>query len=218
MVNLEEYTLIGDVGMEYIIRLRDNLKDSQREMLSQLVSEIIYESKLLPLLGVRTHNPKKIAKLDFVRHIRLSEKGSFQEGEFLSTLIFEPTIRKSILINNQLTGWGNTRVFVLDSGVNSDVSIVEHKDFTGTGTNDSKNHGTVVAKIIKHLAKGAIVYSGKVGNQAPNEVYLMKAIEWAVDKGVSIINISAGFKRKKPCDGTCDLCELVNIVSKDIAL
>lgn len=200
--------------MRYIVRFLDKLSVSQRESFTKLVTEIIYESKFLPLMGVVTNQPHEIEKLGFVKHIRISEEGNFQEGEFLSTIIFEPPVRKGALVSKQLLGWGDTRVVIIDSGVSgNDVSITEYKDFTGTGNADIRNHGTVVANIIKHFAKGAVLYSAKVGAMNPDELNVMRALEWAVDKGANIVNISAGFKRAKPCKGDCDLCQLVSEVS-----
>lgn len=203
--------------MRYIIRLKKALGEEEREQINGFSSSILYESKCLPVIGVESNCFEEIRQLSFVENIRPSVKGFFQEGSFLSTIIFQPSLKKSSLVNNQLLGWGDVRVGVLDSGVNDhDIKIVEHKDFTGTGSNDIENHGTIVAKIVKHMARGVNLYSGKIGQQEPDELNLMRAIEWAVfEKGANILNISSGFKRDKSCDGSCDLCSLINAVANE---
>lgn len=202
--------------MRYIVRLKNNLTLQQRRILESLCADIIYESNFISVIGIETDNFEEIAELEFIQSIRESQQGEYQDTEFLSTITFQPPIKKGVLTNNQLLGWGDTRVCVIDSGVNDkDVHIIEHKDFTGTGTKDIKSHGTIIAKIIKHFAKGANIYSAKIGNEKPDEVMLMNAIEWAVDKRMDVINISSGFKRDKRCDGTCELCELINAVTSE---
>lgn len=191
------------------------LTEDKRFFLSQKVSKIIFESKYIPVLTAEAENIDEVRKLDFVLSARVSETGDYQEGEFLGTLVFSPPVTKHALIANQMYGWGGTRIFVLDSGVNDEeVNIVEHKDFTGTGNRDTRCHGTKVARVVKHFAKGASIYSGKIGQIKPEESYLLEALEWAYEKGANIINISAGFQREKiNCNGDCELCELVNFFS-----
>jgi len=199
--------------MKFIISFIKEIKEDYLETICNLPeTDIIYESKLLPIIGVITNHPDEISKLDYVKNVRPSRKGIFQEGEFLTTIIFEPPLNKRVLVNNGLCGWGDTRIFVLDSGVN-EVSIVEHKVFVGNGTQDLANHGTVVAKIIKNFAKGANLYSGKIGVYEPDELAMMQGIEWALEKGANIINISSGFESDNECSD-CELCELVNLVSQ----
>jgi len=188
------------------------LSDSQQDILNKLSIDIVYQSKFLPLIGVITDNPDAIKNLDFVKSVRKPALGNFMGGEYFSTICFEPPLRKSLLVSNQMLGWGDTRVAVIDSGVNPIVNVIESKDFTGTGDFDYLNHGTRVAQIIKHFAKGCSLYSAKVGNAEPDELNMLGAIEWAFEKGVNIINISAGFKRK--CEGNCELCQLISQVSR----
>lgn len=197
--------------MEYIVKLSRKLTYSTRQEISKF-GEITYESKFLPLIGLSTLSPDHITSLSYVESLRAPIEGEYQEGEFLSTLIFEPAIRKRVLTNNQLVGWGDTRIAVLDSGISSDTTA-ECIDFTNTGHLDTKKHGEDVIRIVKHFAKGCNLYSAKVGSVRPNELYVMKGLEWAAEKGVNIINISAGFKNN--CNnGDCDLCLLVNEISK----
>lgn len=210
--------------MRYILRTKNKMNIQQKIILSRYVSEILYESKYINVVGIEASKPDEIAMLDFVVSIRESRTGIFQDGEFLSTIIFEPPIRKSLLVNNDLVGWGDTRIAILDSGVNpKEVSITEAIDYTGSALFDVRNHGNIVANIVKNFAKGALIYFAKVGVVTPDELNVMAGIEWAVDKGVNLINISAGFLRVRKdqsgimheCNGDCELCELVNTVSAE---
>ncbi|HEX9060544.1 MAG TPA: S8 family serine peptidase [Clostridia bacterium] len=200
------------------------LQDKQRLEIKRIVDDIIFESKILPLIGVITDDASCIKKLPNVKNVRESTEGMFQEGEFNSSIIFQPPARRNLLVGKQLVGWGSTRIFVLDSGVNqNEVNVAECKDFSHTGISDAINHGNVVAKIVKYFAKGSQLYVGKIGNKKPDELVLIQAIEWAASKGANIINISAGFARDRvgvDCkDGDCDICTLVNtIASKGIAV
>lgn len=202
--------------MRYIVRLKEKMNETQREALAEYISGFLYESQYLPIIGIEASSLKdveKIKQLNFVERIRESRQGTYLNGEFLSTIIFSPPVNKRFLSNNNLYGWGDTRIFVLDSGVNvEEVQITESKDFTNTGPKDFKYHGTIVAKIIRHMAKGSNIYSGKIGNIEPEEINLMRALEWSTQKGAKIINISASFNKKKRCNGDCELCELVNYI------
>ena len=204
--------------MEYIIRLKKFITEEQRDILCNY-GNIVYQSKYLPILGMETKRQWEISLLSFVESIRSSREGEYQSGEYLTTCIFEPSISKRLLINGQMTGWG-TKIFVLDSGVDErQVSIQEQKDFTHTGYHDFVGHGTTIAKIIKHFSKGSLIYSAKVGTPKPLETNMLKGIEWAIDKGAHIINISSEFSKKNKCKGNCELCELVDIAaSRGIAV
>lgn len=202
---------------QYIVGLMDQLAPSQRQALVDIGVEIIYESKFLPVIGIETNQLKSVQELDFVSYIEVPEEGYFQEGEFLAVNVqFQPPVRKGPLVNNQLLGWGDTRIAILDSGVNdqSELNLVECRDFTNTGTYDQVLHGTHVTKIIKHFARGANLYFAKVGHEKPNKLLVMMALEWAVEKNANIINMSIGFKKTKCKEQKCELCALVREISK----
>lgn len=199
--------------MKFIVRFHSTLSELQFEKIRKYIDKILYKSNFLPIMGIETSYPNEIEKLDFVERIYKPRIGKFQSGEFLSTITFEPPLRKSLLSSNQLLGWGDTRVVLIDSGVNGH-DIVEAKDFTGTGNYDSINHGTRIASIIKHFAKGCNLYSAKVGQSYPDELNVMMALEWAAEKSANIINISCGFERVNKCNGECDLCRLVSKISQ----
>ncbi|TCL35666.1 serine protease AprX [Anaerospora hongkongensis] len=204
--------------MEYILRVKNSITEDQKKQLS-LHGNVIFESKYIPILAVESRFPQKIAEFDFVENIRPSRVGEYQEGDYLSAIVFEPQIKKRLLVNNQLTGWG-AKIFILDSGVDGRlVSIQEQKDYTRTGYNDFVGHGTIIAKIIKHFAKGSQIFSAKIGTPKPQETNLIRGIEWAIDQGAHVINISSEYPRKKKCKGKCELCEMVDFAaSKGIAV
>lgn len=204
--------------MEYILRLKNMITEEQRRELCEF-AEIIYESKFLPTLGVETISLEKIYSCNFVESIRLSRDGIYQDGDYLAVVLFQPPIPKRVLVNNQMTGWGS-KIFILDSGVDErQISIQEQKDYTKKGRHDNIGHGTTIAKIIKHIAKGSQIYAARIGSPDPNEINLMRGIEWAIDKGANVINISSEFAKTPNCKGNCELCELVNFASsKGIAV
>lgn len=135
------------------------------------------------------------------------------EGEFQRTVLCRPPIRKSTLLKYNLVGWGNIRVAILDSGAPPDIQAIEEIDFTGTGIVDRLGHGTFVVRIIKHYAPASQLLIAKIGDEKPIEVALIKALEWAVDKGAHIINISSGFGARR-CKGNCELAKLINAITK----
>jgi subtilisin family serine protease len=119
---------------------------------------------------------------------------------------------------NQTTGKG-IKVAVLDTGIDVEHPALEpnikcRKNFTGgpvDNVSDEEGHGTMVAGIVaahrsfatvNGVAPDAGLFIGKVLQQADGGAVrnLKRGIEWAVKKGVDIINISLG------SDG--QLCEI----------
>jgi len=209
---LFEFVLKGGVLLEYIISLKGMLISEQKKAIKEKVDNIIYESEIIPVMGVMTNNPSKVKNLKFVENIRPSRKGTFQEGDFLTSLKVLPAINRDVLITNQLVGWG-VNIAILDSGVDqSKISVNKCIDFTGTGTMDVAGHGTIVTKVVKYFAKGARLLFAKVGPNKPDEISVMRAIEWAIEEGADIINLSLSFKRQEACEEKCELCQLVNSI------
>jgi len=100
-------------------------------------------------------------------------------------------------------------VAVLDTGIDSKhgafsgIELVE-KDFTGEGNGDVNGHGTHVAGTIFGQSENGIQYSvapgikramiGKVlGKKNNSTEQIFHAIQWAIDEGAKIINMSLGF-------------------------
>ncbi|TEB10608.1 Subtilisin E precursor [Pelotomaculum sp. FP] len=201
--------------MELIVNLKNNLDQDEIKIIKSLGAEIVYQSQFIPLIGVKVDTSSKgdqIKKLSFVETVRTPLKGEYLEGEFLTTYFFTPPASRRPLSNSNYHGWGDTRVVVIDSGVNH-PSVIEHIDFTNTGHTDQVGHGSCVANIIKYFAKGVNLYSAKVGNGQPDELWAMRALEWAAtEKKAHVINISFGFKQKHKCTGNCDISKIVNAI------
>jgi subtilisin len=101
------------------------------------------------------------------------------------------------------------KVAVLDSGcdlnhIDLKAGIKDFADFTGGGSaRDRNGHGTHVAGIIGARAQGMGIagvapecdlYIGKVlGDDGSGSMYMItRAIDWCIDKGVDVINMSLG--------------------------
>lgn len=108
-------------------------------------------------------------------------------------------------------GWG-VKVAILDSGCPPGFQPHKSKDFFGGGIVDCRNHGIFVTTIINHYAAGALIYIANIGSYKPSEIALLKALEWAADEGVDLINISSGFGPQK-CKGNCVLANLIDAIS-----
>ncbi len=112
-------------------------------------------------------------------------------------------------LRSPYVGHGVT-VAVLDTGIDADheafggVELIQ-RDFTGEGDGDRHGHGTHVAGTIFGQTVGGLRYGvapgvrraliGKViGGQHPATTQdLVAAVQWAVDGGAQIINMSLGF-------------------------
>ena len=141
------------------------------------------------------------------------------------SLIFRPKIKKSVLSNLPelyFRGGQGVRVAIIDSGVNSNVTVSDHVDYTGFGTSDSipTLHGTIVAAIIKHFAKNAHLINIKV-TQTPNKISwnnIFNGLKYARDQGAHIVNLSIGHFEKSQCRGKCRLCLEVQAYAKEAGM
>jgi len=82
--------------------------------------------------------------------------------------------------------------------------IVETDDFR-----DEIGHGTALAGIIREKAPGAKLYALKIfwkDLNAPCAV-LFRALEWAIERKIKIINLSLGTKRTEDRDRLQKLCD-----------
>ena len=121
------------------------------------------------------------------------------------------------------TGKG-IKVGIVDTGIDPnhpDLTgrIAQMKDFTGQGPNDNHGHGTHVAGIVggtgassngkyKGVAPECTFYTAKVlsANGSGSTSWVMAGIEWAVQQGVQVINLSLG------SDGACDGTDALSVL------
>ena len=113
------------------------------------------------------------------------------------------------------TGAGS-RIAVLDIGfdgyealLGSELpdSVISHscredEDITGDGV----SHGTAVAEIVHEVAPEANLYFANFDT----EVEFANCIDWLVEEGVDVVNMSVGFLASGPGDGTGVINEMVN--------
>lgn len=192
-----------------ILTLSRKLNERDHYLIKKSGVSIHYESRYLPLIGVSFTDIDQLSTMDFVSESHYVDTLNFSELSFQTTAIFCPGLPKRHLVNNQLVGFGGVKVAVLDSGVN--FAVDETTDFTGYGMTDVRDHGTKVVEIIKTYAPRAHVLVAKVGHTASTDLDIMRGIEWAIDRGANIINISAG--QMRGCQGTCNMAKLINKVT-----
>lgn len=118
------------------------------------------------------------------------------------------------------------KIAVVDTGIDPNHPdfagrIVAMTDFTGEGAADNHGHGTHVASIAAGsgaasggkfvgVAPEALLLAAKVlrGNGSGRTSDVMAGVEWAVDEGAHVINLSLGSSFS--CDGTDALSVLCN--------
>lgn len=80
---------------------------------------------------------------------------------------------------------------------------------------DGQGHGTAVADIINSVAPGVLLYAVRVCARLAQSCYgaaLMQGLEWAVEQGVDIVNLSIGSPYGTPFDH--DLSQAINAASQ----
>ena len=109
----------------------------------------------------------------------------------------------------------NTKVAIIDIGFNGLDRSQKHgelpedvvtEDFTGTGLQTGRNHGTAVAEIVHDMAPEANLYLCKVAD----EVDLENAKDYCIEQGVNIINHSWGWLNSNFTDGKGLVCDIAN--------
>ncbi|MEA3407059.1 MAG: S8 family peptidase [Chloroflexota bacterium] len=147
---------------------------------------------------------------------------------FLDTSV--PHIQVPRVWKAGLTGEG-VRIAIIDTGIDEahpdfEQRIIETTDFTGHGPADEHGHGTHCAGIAagsgaasqalyRGVAPGAHIYSARVlgANGGGMMSDVMAGVDWAVQQGVQIINLSLGSPGL--CDGTDALCDMCNAAVRE---
>lgn len=128
-----------------------------------------------------------------------------------------------------LTGSGVT-VAVLDTGIDGDHAdlvgqVLEARDFTGEGVDDRDGHGTHVASTVAGtgaasdgaragMAPDADLLVGKVlGTFGGQESWIIEGMEWAVDSGADVVNMSLG--TELPTDCTDPIAQALDSLSTE---
>ena len=122
-----------------------------------------------------------------------------------------------------ITGSG-IKVAIVDTGIDPNHPdfanrIAQMKDFTGQGAADNHGHGTHVAGIIggtgassggkyRGVAPECQYYTAKVlrGDGSGSTSDVMAGVEWAVQQGAQVINLSLG------SDGACDGTDALSVL------
>ena len=133
-----------------------------------------------------------------------------------------PLIGAPVVWQAGITGKG-IKVGIVDTGIDPDHPdfagrIVQMKDFTGQGPNDNHGHGSHVAGIVggtgsasggkyRGVAPECLYYTAKVlrGDGSGNTSDVMAGVEWAVQQGVQVVNLSLG------SDGACDGTDALSV-------
>lgn len=109
----------------------------------------------------------------------------------------------------------NTKVAVIDIGFRGLTRSQKHgelpedvvtRDFTGTGLQTGRNHGTAVAEIVHDMASEAKLHLCKVAD----EVDLENAKDYCIEQDVDIVNHSWCWPNTNFVDGTGRICDIAN--------
>lgn len=176
-------------------------------------SRIIHIFSLIDnTIALETENVERIKELKGVKRVYESGKAKLMLRNALNII--------GILdVHNRGFYGDGVWIGIIDSGIDMSDPLVSsstalERDFTEEGMYDPIGHGTIMARILKVAAPNTSFINAKVVDRTgeADEIDIMRAIEWCVNSGVDIMNLSLGIPRK--CDGSCPLCELVNIASE----
>lgn len=107
-------------------------------------------------------------------------------------------------------------VLVMDSGLNPSPYLrpLAVRSFTDDGIVDHANHGTYIARIIANndpveigMAPHCDLYVAKVLGRTYNWRSLIKALEWAIELEVQVVNMSFSYPHSNP-----DVAKLLQIL------
>ncbi|MFQ5593976.1 MAG: S8 family peptidase [Anaerolineae bacterium] len=214
-----------DEVMSVIVRLRSTLRADSDEagyLEEMAAGPAVYRYSLLPAIAIEatavqieqmTDNPT-VDRIwpDLPVHTMLD--------------VSAPIVRAPLVWDAGFTGQGVT-IAVVDTGIDIqhpdfEGRIADATDYTGQGADDNNGHGTHVASTAagsgaasdgkyRGVAPEATIIAAKVlrGDGSGSQSDVMAGIEWAVQKGAQVINLSLGGP-PTPCDGTDALSELVD--------
>lgn len=187
----------------------------KKETVSILAEEAVHEDKIDSFMLTK-NEVKSLQKRDGIVHVEPDAvmNGSGKKYKKQNKVNDLQWNLEMINANKRLTRRScsdKIKVAIIDSGIDysSDIDVFERKNFIPEHDEisilyeDGSGHGTSVAGIIaaKNNSQGITginenveLYSAKVldeNNQAPIS-RVVQAIDWAVEKGVNIINMSLG--------------------------
>lgn len=118
---------------------------------------------------------------------------------------------------------------ILDSGIMTSHPLISKwdfilamKDFTGEGIEDQSGHGTVIALLRQTLIpdeyrkRDTLIAKVLDKNGQGFEDEIIQGIDWALENGATLFNLSFGIERHSPCNGGCRICShMKSITSKN---
>jgi serine protease AprX len=218
----------GDEPVPVIVRLRHGVQVDSTEVDDVMALAVtagaqpVYRYSLVPAVAFTTR-PDQIRQLTESPNV-----DTIWPDLPVYTMLNDsvPIVRAPRVWESGFTGQDVT-VAVVDTGIDVDHPDFEGRiaavtDFTGEGADDNNGHGTHVASTAagsgaasdgtyRGVAPDATIVAAKVlrGNGSGQQSDVMAGIEWAVDQGASVINLSLGGP-PTPCDGTDALSTLVD--------
>ncbi len=210
-LRLDIETMAEEEERPIILRLRSDAV-SVRALESTTVRPR-YTYRLIP--AIATHaclaDIAALSRLDEVEHIWADETVYTCLDSSL------PVIHVPQVWEREVDGHG-IRVAIVDTGIDEthpdfEGRIIAVTDFTGEGARDNNGHGTHVASIAagsgaasggryRGVAPGAGIFAAKVlrGNGSGLMSDVIAGMDWAVDQGAQVINLSLGSRGS--CDGS----------------
>lgn len=173
---------------------------------------VLYASTLVPVLAIETTSLESLVPLSLITAPYEARDGAYS---WVDELPF-----RLRLLRRRFLGGAGVKVGIIDSGLSlpraSPVTdaIVDTRDFTGNGMRDLVGHGTLVIEIIHEYAPDAKLYVAKAGEDRPQELLILKALDWCADNNVNVVNVSAGVYTPDGCRGTCAICAAVTALRR----